>query len=168
MMKVLRIEATRDFIRLHTDSDGPALLRECVPTVGPKPGRVLTLRSVAAEGGVVALPRLEDGRDRIFSRYDLFVDGEIAEGARYVTDVAGDVPANAAPYPQPDIIKTLGLPGDMAKRYGIRQGLMNINLPALMAAAPGPDTLAYPFGGRVYHVRKSAVAAIDAHMLSGP
>ena len=41
MMKVLRIEATRDFIRLHTDSDGPALLRECVPTVGPKPGRVL-------------------------------------------------------------------------------------------------------------------------------
>ena len=50
-------------VGLFTDSDGPALLRECVPTVGPKPGRVLTLRAVAAEGGVVALPRLEDGRE---------------------------------------------------------------------------------------------------------
>ena len=167
-MKVLRIEAGRDAIRLFTDSDGAALLRESVATVGDKPGRTLGMTPVEAKDGVVSLPRMAGDRDRIFSRYDLFEGGERVEGVRYVTDVAEDVPANAAPYPQPDIIKTLGLPGELAKKYGIRQGLMNINLPALMAAAPGEDTMAYPFNGRVYYVHKAAVQAIDQTMAAVP
>ena len=169
-MRVLRIEAARDCVRLFTDSDGPALLRESAPTVGPKPGRALTVLPVEVRGGVIELPRLDGGRDRIFSRFDLYENGGRAEGARYVTDVAAGVPADETPYPRPDIIKTLGLPGELAKKYGvsIRQGLMNINLPALMAAAPGPGTLEYPFNGRVYYVRGSAVEEIDAAMASVP
>jgi len=167
-MKILRIEATRTAIRLHTDADGAALLRESAPTIGPKPGRTLTMLPAAAQGGLVELPRLDGARDRIFSRFDLFVNGAAADGARYVTDIAADVPLNAADYPQPDIIKMLGLPADLAKRYGVRQGLMNINLPALMAAAPGPDTMEYAFNGRVYYVRRSVVAQIDEGMRAVP
>ncbi len=167
-MKVLRIEAARDRVRLHTDSDGLALLRESVPTVGGKPGRTLAMLEAAAKGGVIELPRLDGQRDRIFSRYDLFEGGEPVDGIHYVTDVADDVPADASPYPRPDIIKTLGLPGELAKKHGIRQGLMNINLPALMAAAPGPDTIEYPFNGKTYLVRRSAVEEIDRHMASVP
>ena len=167
-MKVLRIEAGREALRLFTDADGAALLRESVPTVGDKPGRTLGLTPVEARGGVIQLPRMEGDRDRLFSRYDLFENGEPAPGARYVTHVAADVPADASDYPQPDIIKTLGLPPDMARRYGIRQGLMNINLPALMAAAPGGDTIDYPFNGRVYHLRKPAIQAIDEAMRGVP
>ena len=169
-MKLLRIEATRDRIRLRTDADGSVLLRESAPTVGPKPGRALTILPVEIKGGVIELPRMDGGRDRIFSRYDLFENGEPVGGARYVTDVAQDVPADASPYPRPDTIKTLGLTGEAAKQYGVsvRQGLININLPALMAAAPGPDTLAYPFNGRVYYVRRAAVEEIDKHMAAVP
>ena len=169
-MKVLRIEAARDRVRLFTDSDGPALLRESVPTIGSKPGRALTVAPATAKDGVIELPRLDGERDRIFSRFDLFDNGERVEGARYVTDVAAGVPVDETPYPRPDIIKTLGLPGELAEKYGvsIRQSLMNINLPALMAAAPGPDTIEYPFNGRVYHVRRAAVEEIDGYMTDVP
>ena len=167
-MKVLRIEAGRDALRLYTDSDGPALLRESVPTVGEKPGRALGMAPVEVSGGVIELPRTDGARDRLFARFDLCEDGQPVPGVRYVTDVAGDVPADVSDYPRPDTVKTLGLPADMSKAYGIRQSLMNINLPALMAAAPGEDTIDYPFNGRVYHVRKVAVESIDEAMASVP
>ena len=167
-MKILSIEAGRDAVRLRVDSDGVVLLRESVPTVGEKPGRALFVAPMEAKGGVIQLSRVDGMRDRVFSRYDLFEAGEPVPGVHYITDVAADVPADASDYPQPDIIKTLGLPGDLAKQYGIRQGLMNINLPALMAAAPGDDTIEYPFNGRVYYVRKAEIESIDAAMSAVP
>ena len=115
-MKILSIEAGRDAVRLRVDSDGVVLLRESVPTVGEKPGRALFVAPMEAKGGVIELSRVDSMRDRIFSRYDLFEAGEPVPGVHYITEVAADVPADASDYPQPDIIKTLGLPGDLAKQ----------------------------------------------------
>ncbi|MBR0462783.1 MAG: hypothetical protein IJJ23_00130 [Clostridia bacterium] len=167
-MKIQRITAGRDAVTLYTDSDGSAVLRESVPVVGAKPGRTLTLLPVEVTNKTVELPRFDGARDRVFSRFDLFESGAPTAGIRYVTDAAADVPADNTPYPQPDIKKTLGLPGELAKRHHIRQGLMNINLPALMTTLPGPDDIAYPFNGRTYYVRRAAVEEIDRHMTSVP
>ena len=167
-MKILGIEASSEKLVLRTDSDCRVTVRESVPTVGEKPGRTLAVLCAKAESGTIQLPRYEGGRDRIFSCYDVFCEGEPVKGVRYVTAVSDDVPPDRSDYPQPATIKTLGLPRDMMLKYNIGQGLMNINLPALMAAIPGEDTMDYPFNGRIYHVRKSAVEEIDKHMLSAP
>ncbi len=167
-MKVLNIEASVNTIRLYADQDGVICLRESVPTVQTKPGRTLKYENLSVRSGAAETARYDGGRDRIFSRFDAFVDGKPADGVRYVTDIDKNVPADTSDYPRPDIIKMLGLPGDMAQKYNIRQGLMNINLPALMAAVPGEDTLEYSFNGNMYYVRKSQVDSIDSYMKSVP
>ncbi len=171
-MRITGITAERDCIRLLTDFDGEVQVRQSVPTVGSKPGRTLRFDAgCRAENGQIVLPREctnGDGRDPIFNRFDVFAGGKIVEGVKYVTDTAQDVPRDNNPYPQPDIIKTLGLPEEMSKKYHIRQGLMNINLPALMAVDAREECIPYHFNGRVYQMRKSEVEAIDAHMKSVP
>ncbi|MBQ3668310.1 MAG: hypothetical protein II920_03680, partial [Clostridia bacterium] len=170
-MKITAIIAEKERIRLCTDFDGSVQVRQSVPTVGPKPGRTLCFGDSRAEHGEIIIPRKEaqcGGRDSIFSRFDVFKDGEAIDGVKYVTDVADNIPIETTPYPQPDIIKMLGLSGEMAKKYNIRQGLMNINLPALMAVGTAEETIPYEFNGRVYRVRRRAVEDIDRYIKSVP
>ena len=167
-MKITSISAGREQIVLHTDSDGRLLVRESVPTVGSKPGRTIRTFETAAEGGVIRLSRFSGERDGIFSRFDAFEGNAPAQGVKYVTDTDADVPADASAYPQPEKIKMLGLPADMARKYGIKQGLMNINLPALMAVRPAEDAISYTFNGRSFYFIKSAVEAIDRQMQATP
>ena len=167
-MRITDIEATLEKIILYADFEGDAWIMESVPTVAEKPGRTLASAKVEIKNGTVELPRFDGERDRIFSRYDVFAGGEPVEGVHYVTVTAPGVAADESDYPQPENIKTLGLPREMMLKYRVGQGLMNINLPALMAAVPNEDTLDYSFNGKVYHVRKSAVEEIDKNMQSAP
>lgn len=168
-MNILKIEAGREAIRLYTDADGEVIVRERVATVGGKPGRQLSVVKTQAKGGVIELPRQHaDGHDGLFSRYTVQVGDVRAEGVCYVTDVTADVPENTSPYPQPATIKTLDGSSEVLEKLGIRQGLLNVNLPNLMTTVPGDDTIDYAFNGRTYYFRRSAVEAVDRHMLSVP
>ena len=171
-MRITGIIAEREHIRLLTDADGRVQVRQSVPTVGKKPGRTIRYDAdLEAVNGQIILPRASratDGRDPIFSRFDVFQDHKIADGVKYVTETAEGVPRDNTPYPRPDIIKMLGLPEEMSRKYNIRQGLININLPALMAVDTQEECIPYEFNGRVYSMRKSEVEAIDTYMKSVP
>lgn len=167
-MKILKIEADRHRIRLYTDTDGAVRVRESVPTVGAKPGRTLSMEEAAATGGIIELQRRPNANDRLYSRFTVYCGEEEAGGVRYVTDIAEDVPENTAPYPQPATIKTLGAPPELSKKLDIRQGRLDINLPCLMTAVPGVDTIPYDFNGRTYYFRRSAVEQVDRQMQSVP
>ena len=168
-MKVLNIEAGQQFLQIRTDADGPVVVRESVPTVGKKPGRTLSVVRTEAKNGVIELPRCENVNDRLFSRYDLFTpEGESIEGDKYVTRISGGTAENEFPYPQPPVIKTLAAPPMLAKRLGMPQSLLNVNLPDLMTVLPGEGDIAHEFNGRVYYFRRSAVESLDMRMRAVP
>ena len=167
-MKILKIEATKEEIRLFTDADGKVLVREQAPTVGAKPGRTLSDTAAEAVGGVITLPRMGRANDRIFSRFAVLTGNETAEGVCYVTDIAADVPENTGDYPQPPIIKTLGAPPQLSKKLNIRQGRFDISLPNIMTTVPGEDTIPYEHNGRTYYFIKSRIERIDTQMRSVP
>lgn len=167
-MKILKIEAGNEKIRLYTDTDGAVSVRESVPTVGTKPGRTLSVVNTTATNGVIELPRCENNNDRIYSRYTVYEGGVPAEGVCYVTDISAEVPENTADYPQPPIIKTLGAPPELSKKLNIQQGRLDISLPCLMSTVPTEDTMPYEFNGRTYYFLKSAVERVDEEMRSVP
>ena len=171
-MKIAAIIAEKEQIRLHTDFDGKVQIRQSVPTVGSKIGRTIRIETgYEAKNGEIVLPRESnacDRRDSIFNRFDVFKDQLSVDGVKYVTHVSDSIAADNTPYPQPETIKMLGLPAEMIQKYGIRQGLININLPALMAVDTTEETIPYPFNGRTYSMRRSAVEEIDRYMKSIP
>ncbi len=167
-MNILRIEAGREAIRIITDADGAVVVRESVPTIGVNPGRTLSAVATAAAGGVITLPRFENGNDRIFSRYTVFADGVPVEGVQYVTDIDADVPENTAPYPQPPTIKTLAGAKAVLDELEIKQSRLDVSLPNMMTTMPGEDTIPYEHNGRTYYFRREAVEHLDNYARSTP
>lgn len=167
-MKILKIEAGRENIFLYTDMDGVVTVTEYVATVGPNPARVLSSVQTRAEGGVITLARMGQNNDRIYSRFEVCADGEIADGVCYVTDIAADVPENTADYPQPPIIKTLGAPPELSRKLDIQQGRYDISLPGIMSTVPTQDTIPYEFNGKTYYFLRSRIEGIDEQMKSVP
>ncbi|MBR4941970.1 MAG: hypothetical protein IKZ19_08235 [Clostridia bacterium] len=168
-MKILKIEATRENILIYADFSGAVTVSETVATVGPSAPKELSRTETFSKDGVICLSRegLEN-RDRIYSRFRVFVGDEAVEGVCYVTDFAPDVPENTMPYPQPEIIKTLAAPSFLYKELNIQQGLLNINLPHLMSAVETEETMPYEFNGKTYYFYRSAVAGVDDAIQSVP
>ena len=81
-MKILKIEAGCEVIKLYTDEDGDVMVRESVPTVGIKPGWTLSMVPADAKDGVITLPRMGEKNDRIFSRFTVYANGKAAEGVK--------------------------------------------------------------------------------------
>ena len=162
-MKITGIRAEKDRIVFLTDGDGDILVKEYTPVMGRR--REIGSFPLKAEGGEAAIARMDGGRDRIFSRFEP-ADGEA--GVMYVTDIAGDAQRSFRPYPQPDVKRMLGVPGEYVKKYNIRQGLININLPALMTLSPQEGDIGFDFNGRRYYARRSAAEQIDEHMTAYP
>lgn len=167
-MKISKIEATREFVRLYADGAGNGTVRESAATIGEKAGRTLSMLPLPLENGAMTLPRFDGERDRIYSRFTVFQDGKEAGGVRYVTDIADDVAENTEPYPQPSVIKTLTGPAEVLKELNIRQSRPDISLPGLMTMMPGENTIPYRFNGRAYFFLRSAVEALDEQMRSAP
>lgn len=163
-MKITKIEACREEIRLYTDADGAVTVTEFAATVGGAPARVISRTETAAVNGVIALPRNNGEGDRIFSRFS--VSG--SEGVCYVTDIAPDVPEVTGEYPQPDTIKTLGAPPKLGARLGIPQGRYDVSLPGIMSTKPTEDTIPYVHNGKTYYFIESALRGLDAHMKTAP
>lgn len=169
-MKVTAIQVTKNSVLLHFDEGcaGEVTLRECVPTVGKKPGRTLCCTTLACDGRTVSLPRFEGGHDRIYSAWQVWKDGQKLEGVRYTTDIDEDVAENRFAYPQPEHIKAFGGSPELLKEIGAGQTLMNINLPALMTTHPGEGILPFEFDGETFYVLESAVAALDDYISRYP
>ena len=167
-MKILKIEAGREYLRLFTDADGAVTVTEYVATVGPNPARVLSVTETAAKDGVIELTRMGEANDRIYSRFEVTADGEKAQGVCYVTDIAGDVPENISEYPQPPIIKTLGAPPELGKKLDIQQGRFDISLPGIMSTVPTEDTIPYEFNGKTYYFLRSRIERMDKQVQSVP
>ncbi len=160
-MKILRIEAGREVVRIVTDFDGAAVVRECVATIGTKPGRTLSTVETAAVDGVITLPRFENVNDRLFSHYTVFVDGQPVEGICYVTDIDEDVPEYVTPYPQPAIIKTLQGTKEVMDALQIPQSRYDVNLPTLMCTRPAEGTIPYVHNGKTYYFIEKAIQHLD-------
>ena len=165
-MRIVKIEATRAQIIIHFDgaNGGRALVRETVPVIAEKQGRTLSIAEKEIANGVITLDRFEGKHDRLFSEFSVFMDNTRAEGVRYVTEVADDVPANRLPYPQPGTIKALGGTPEDIKLLGLKQTGMNVNLPAIMAAFPGDGTLPYEHDGKTYWFIKDRIDKLDSYM----
>lgn len=164
-MKILRIEAGLQEIRFYTDADGAVIIRESVPTVGNKPGRTLSFARAKSVGGVISLPRHENANDRLYSRYALFTpEGRAIGGAAFVTRIDANVPSEPRTYIPRPTIQALAAPPMLAKKLGLAQSLVNVNLPNLMTLLPGRDDIAHEFNGRSYYFRREAVEALDEKM----
>lgn len=166
-MKVSSIRAERDMICICVQgaSGEDARVIERAGVAGDKPGRTLSAHAARAQGEM-SIRRFDGVHDRLYSEFTVYVGGEPLEGARFVTDIAPDVPENTEPYPETPTIKALyGTPEDI-RLLGIHQSPYNINLPALMTTAPGAHTLAYAHDGREYYFIHDKVKELDGHILN--
>ena len=167
-MKILKIEAGREAVKLYTDMDGAVVVHEYVATVGPNPAREISCVETTAVDGVITLDRKVGETDRIYSRFAVETDGVKADGVCYVTDIADDVPENTSEYPQPPIIKTLGAPPELGKKLNIQQGRFDISLPGIMSTVPTDDTIPYEFNGKTYYFLRSRIERMDKQVQSVP
>ncbi len=167
-MKILKIEASRDAIRLYTDADGAVMVRESVPTVWKKPGRTLSMTAAQAKDGVIELSRMGKDNDRIFSRFTVYVDGKAVEGVSHVTDISAEVPEAKGGYPKLRSIKTFGADRDIMEELGIEQARYDINQTMMMTAFPTENTIPFEHNGRTYYFLRDAVEKVDELMRSSP
>ena len=137
-------------------------IRECVPFLGTAQENVKD-QEVPVKDGRAAAERYVDGRDMLAQEFEIRVNGEKADGVRHVTDFEG-ASCWEYPYPQPETKKTLGVSGEDQKILGIKQTLININLPAIMAVNPGRETIKFECQGKTYHFLKDKVDKIDEFM----
>ncbi len=116
------------------------------------------------------LPRHADGRDRLFSRWQLVRkggDGEtLLSHARHAADAN---PTAAAAPSQTQARKTKkgmggvilnAIAGEL-QEMGVEHVTVNIVLNRLFETGAGPDTLAHSFEGRTYRVNRNALANTD-------
>ena len=68
----------------YTDTDGSVIIHEYVATVGPNPARELACVETAAVNKTFVLPRKENSNDRIYSRFEVYADGQKAEGVSQI------------------------------------------------------------------------------------
>lgn len=168
-MHIDRITAKKDSIVISGDLSGTLAVIESSPTVGGDSRTIRRQIKAEAKDGRVTLDRFPGGTDSLYSRFAVVSGSSPVPGVKYVTDVSPDAQADTSDYPQPDIIKTIGATPDLVSELGIRQGLMNVNLPNIMSSKSlGDDTIEYEFCGGKYYFIKSAVESIDSYMKSVP
>ena len=168
-MHIDRITAKKDSIVISGDLSGTLAVIESSPTVGGDSRTIRRQIKAEAKDGRLVIDRFPGGTDSLYSRFAVVSGSSPVPGVKYVTDVSPEAQADTSDYPQPDIIKTIGATPDLVSELGIRQGLMNVNLPNIMSAKPrGDDTIEYEFRGGKYYFIKSAVESIDSYMKSVP
>jgi hypothetical protein len=112
----------------------------------------------------VKIPRFHEQRDRISSLFEVKVDQEILIGTKYVTELINTAQWTYD-YPQPDTVKALAAEGDDLRELGIKQSLININLPALMTLNLTENVIPYVCDGNTYYFKKDRVSDLDQFMI---
>lgn len=118
---------------------------------------------VLIEDNYIAIPRFAQEYDRICSRFEITTDGYRIKGVQYVTELENVAEWNY-PYPQPDSIKALGASGEDLHILGIKQSLVNINLPAMMITYYREEDIPFECNGKTYYFVKEEVDKLDRYM----
>jgi hypothetical protein len=134
--------------------------------------RLHTTRVQPGPGGSfrAVFARYADGRDRLFSRWQLVRrrdNGEtLLSHARHAADFPPPADSPEPPPPNRKTKKGMGgvtlnaIAGEL-EEMGIEHVTINIVLNRLFQTAAGPDTLPHVFEGRTYPVNKNVLAATD-------
>lgn len=111
------------------------------------------------------IPRFDDGRDRVFSKFLVTEDGDPAGPARHVTDLPSE-----RDFPYPDARSKKGLQVQMtddAEELGIGHAGINLALDQYLYETEVPgDTITFESGGREFYFRAGAVRALDRQIKS--
>lgn len=125
---------------------------------------LLSESDVCAKDGKAILPRFWGKHDRLYSRFEVYADGQRIPGTLFVTDFDPSVPENKNDYPVLPTKKTLHGTEEDILALGIRQQPININLPNLMTTVKTDETIDFEHDGKTYYFIKSAVEKVDQLM----
>lgn len=166
IMEIKTIRASKELLQFEMDEiikSQDISIREYLPYGSDEDRRSLDKKDVVIQGNSICIPRFFDGYDRIFGRFQVFLDGNTVKGNQYVSKL-DQISQWDYPYPQPDTIKALAAYGEDLKVLGVKQSLININLPALMTLKDDGNTFPYLCNGRAFHFVKEAVGKLDRYM----
>lgn len=138
-------------------------IRECAPFLMELEDEIGNGAELTVKEDEAVLARFKDGRDRITQEFEVWINGEKVQGVTHVTEFE-NLPRWDYPYPQPNTKKALAVSGEDQKVLGIRQTLININLPAIMAVRPKREAIEFECSGKTYYFLKDKVEKIDAFM----
>ena len=166
-MKVLKISADKDSIKIYTDIDGAVAVREASPAANG--GNTFAFTETKAENGTIVLPRFTNGgkHDALFSKYTVYAGRERAGGQCYVSEIDPDSAVNNSPYPSHRSIKSMNASPELQKSmFNVEQGRPDVSLPGLMTLErDDPEgVIEFEREGRTYYFRKPEVLYLDRYM----
>jgi hypothetical protein len=134
---------------------------------------VLELRPLAASSTPVAvtsspdgtfsivLPRFDNGRDRLYSRFQVRQGETLVPGVCYVTDLV-DIATYDYPFPPAHTIKGLQVRDvEDALQLGIAHAALNLNQPTIMRPRPDDTTITYEMDGQAFYFDGAYMAQFD-------
>ncbi len=165
-MRVTSIEARREAILIHLAGESDAILQVAMSPVFDleyATAKVEEHRPIAAASGMqLRLDRFADGQDRMYCRFRVTDERDMnLDGPQFVTDLS-DVAAWSYPYPQASTIKGLQVKV-MEDGLGLHLGhvALNMNLPCIIQALPGADSIPFALDGRKFYFSRSYMEAMD-------
>ncbi len=138
-------------------------VKEYLPYGSSEAREIIDISEVTIQEYSISIPRFYNGYDRMSDRFELWVDGNLVKGIQYVTQLDHISKWDYA-YPQPDTIKALAAYGEDLKILGIKQSLININLPAFMTLENNENSFPYICNGRTFYFVKKEVEKLDQYM----
>ncbi len=138
-------------------------VKEFLPCNSDEDRKTLKREDLIIQENYISIPRFFYGYDRSAHRFQIVIDGNTIKGKQFVTKL-NHISRWDYPYPQPDTIKALAAYGEDLKVLGIKQSLININLPAFMTLSNNVSTFSYVCNGRTFYFIKEAVEKLDRYM----
>ena len=165
----LRIEniAVNDsfvMIALNGYTPAPAELTVYMPVYGASDAPVLHKSVVTSGSKQIDLPRVQNGRDLLFGRFEMVMNGGIIPGKQYVEDILDA--ARTYPYPPADTKKGCQISdAEDAKILGVKHSALNVNEGDFLLPEPEEgNTIEYTWNGKTYFFNKRQVEKQDARI----
>ena len=151
-MKLISITACADTLLFTLDEPfgGDVTLTEEAPLIHAAPV-VKATETLHFVGGEASCARFAGEHDRIYGRFLLKNGDAPVEGVCYLTELGEDCGCSDDPYPQPATIKTLSVPYEIGKEFGVLQNRPNVNLPQYVSLREQPGTIPFRFEGVTYY-----------------
>ena len=167
-MEIIAIIAKKDSITFELNEsleNRQVIIREFVPLLEEEFITDTDKEMIHYENKRIIIPRFIKQRDRICSRFELWLEKERLEGGCYDTDLE-EVAPRTYEYPKLETIKALGCEGEDMQILGIKQGHVNINLPAMLTLNPAGEDIPFECNGTTYYFKKERVEELDQYMIS--
>jgi hypothetical protein len=161
---VVHVAATQNEIVLRLDSLAPnCQVFELEPFQSREAVASADARRLISDrpGTTLAIPRFDNGRDRIYSGFVVAQNNQPLGAVRFVEDWRG-VSKHVEDYPVAKSKKGLQVQMvDDAIALGVKHACLNLNIGGIAVLSPAPGDLAWNMDGRVFHFSRHAVEATD-------